>query len=158
MFTPINVPPTEHHQFSTGHSTENGDNAKTVGEKVNAGFKHVYDVLRGLGATLADEIEYVAKSEYDALLHEFEEHKAELNNIKMMLQGLGFAGTTITNPGAAHQVTAGLTSAALYGKLVPEKTLIPAGNEPVVTVKPDDAAFTIGKPEGSEPAVKVTEL
>lgn len=92
MFNPISPPPTEHHNFASGFSTEFGDNAKTVAEKINAGFKHVYGVLSGMGATLADEVEYVAKSEFDALVHELDEVKAEFANLKMMVQGLGFRG------------------------------------------------------------------
>lgn len=94
MFNPITPPPTEHHNFASGLSTEFGDNAKTVAEKINAGFKHVYGVLSGMGATLADEVEYVAKSEFDALVHELDEVKAEFANLKMMVQGLGFAGAS----------------------------------------------------------------
>lgn len=155
MFTPINVPPTEHHQFSTGHSTENGDSAKTVGEKINAGFKHVYGILAGMGATLADEIEYVAKSEFDLLAHELDEAKAELANLKMMVQGLGFAGArttghAITDPSAMH-LTDGATAVAI-GDISVKVSDPPAthgmtgmswagltNSEPVVTVKEADA-------------------
>lgn len=157
MFTPINLPPTEHHPFSTGHATENGDNAKTVGEKINAGFKHVYSVLSGMGASLSDEIEYVAKSEFDLLVHELDEAKAELANIKMMVQGLGFSGIrpagavlgnpVITDPSAVH-LTDGAAAVAIgdisvkvsdppatHGMTGMSWGGLVAGSEPVVTVK-----------------------
>jgi len=159
MFDPINLPPSEHHSFSTGHSTEFGDSAKTVGEKINAGFKHVYSVLAGMGASLADEIEYVAKSEFDLAVHELGEVKAELANLKMMVQGLGFAGlrpeplklVSITDP--SHSMTfsePGATDLMHGGPVGVVVTVKPAG-EP-------DSVLTIGNVAGAEPTVKVTEL
>jgi hypothetical protein len=149
MFTPIIPPPTEHHPFSTGHATENGDNAKTVGEKINAGFKHVYDVLAGMGASLSDEIEYVAKSEFDLLVHELEEAKAELANLKMMVQGLGFAGArtaVLGNPAIidpSHSMTFTPTGETVAAPSKAQTGLswdgLVAGGEPVVTVKEADA-------------------
>lgn len=46
--------------------------------------------------------EPVTRAEFDALSRELAEAKADLNNVKMMVQGLGFAGTrkpaAITDP------------------------------------------------------------
>lgn len=106
MFQPINPPPSDHHNFSTGHSTEYGDNPKTVAEKVNAGFKHVYDVLASAGHDLGTMVpDYFGKFEayfreafhtidddVTALKSRVTELEADIANIKMMVQGLGFAG------------------------------------------------------------------
>ena len=149
MFEPINLPPTEHHGFATGHSTEHGDNAMTVGRKINDGFKHVYGVLRGLGATLADEVEYVAKSEFDLLAHELEEAKAELANLKMMVQGLGFAG-------ARKPVSQGDTPSLKSHEAVAfQASLGDGGTAPVVS----DPVMVIGKLDApsADPVVTVTE-
>lgn len=149
MFQPINPPPSDHHQFSTGHSTENGDNARTVASKINAGFKHVYETLRGMGATLADEVEYVAKTEFDALVHEMDETKAELANLKMMVQGLGFAGAKITDP--SHSMSFSPAPTAMV-------------TEPVVTIKEATNSTglswsgLIGADESAEPVVTVKEV
>lgn len=121
MFKDINPPPSDHHGFALGLSTEFGDSAKIVAEKVNAGFAHVYGVLKGLGATLADEVEYVAKTEFDAACHEIEELRAELNNVKMMVQGFGFVGAKPMS----------LTPTPVPPDLVVTST---AKSEPIVTV------------------------
>lgn len=128
MFIPITPPPSDHHGFALGLSTEFGDNAKTVAEKVNAGFKHVYGMLKGMGASLADEVEYVAKSEFDAACHEIEELRAELANVKMMVQGLGFAGTSKPIGATTEPVLRVIASEA------PAVVAKHAANEPVVTV------------------------
>ena len=134
MFKPINPPPSDHHGFAMGLSTEFGDTAKNAMEKVNAGFAHVYGVLKGLGATLADEVEYVAKSEFDALVHELDETKAELNNLKMMVQGLGFAGAAkpigVTTEPVLRVIAADLPSTHTITD--PHSTVV--NSEPVVTV------------------------
>lgn len=46
-FTPIIPPPTHHHGFSVGDSTELGDNARTVVDKINAGFKALFEHISG---------------------------------------------------------------------------------------------------------------
>lgn len=148
MFKPINLPPSEHHQFATGHSTEFGDNAMTVGQKVNAGFKHVYSVLAGLGATLADEIEYVAKTEFDAAVHELDEVKAELNNIKMMLRGLGFTGLQIQKAPAITDPTHSLsfTPGPVVTVTEPQVTITDPTHSAVVMQAPQaDPVVVIGK-------------
>jgi hypothetical protein len=132
MFIPIVPPTSDYHGFAQGLGTEHGDSAKSVAEKVNAGFEHVYGVLRGLGASLADEVETVAKSEFDALVHELDEVKAELANLKMMVQGLGFAGAR-PEP-KFRTIDKGVAVIGLDGKAVQPDTVIPAGTEINVTV------------------------
>ena len=149
MFKPITPPPTEHHNFTPGHSSEFGDSPKTVAEKINAGFAHVYATLKGLGASLADEVEYVAKSDFDDLAHELAETKAELANVKRMVQGLGFAGTkapAITDPSHSMSVTPG----RLVTAVAPEITVTVAEKEPETAAAPSDpTVMVIGNLDGA---------
>jgi len=46
-FVPIIGPPSHYDTLATGLSTEKGDSAMTMVQKINAGFEHVYSVLRG---------------------------------------------------------------------------------------------------------------
>jgi hypothetical protein len=46
-FVPIIPPPTHHHGFAVGDSTELGDNALTVVEKINAAFKTLFEHISG---------------------------------------------------------------------------------------------------------------
>lgn len=46
-FVPLVPPPSEHHPINAGQSTELGDSGKVAFEKINAGFAHVYAMLKG---------------------------------------------------------------------------------------------------------------
>jgi hypothetical protein len=150
MFKPINLPPSEHHQFATGHSTEFGDNARAVGEKINAGFKHVY----GLLAKAGHKIEDAADEEKVALVARVTELEAELRNVKMMVQRLGFAGAkpvvSITDP--SHSIGFTHPTELMTGAA--------ASAEPVVTIIDPSTHTATGMSWGgltAEPVVTVSE-
>jgi hypothetical protein len=106
-------------------------------------------VLAGMGATLADEVEYVAKSEFDLLVHELDEAKAELANLKMMVQGLGFAGARTLarqprdrDPSHSDPFPVTAISESCHRRRSSDRPVMGwAGRwgEPVVTVKEADA-------------------
>lgn len=52
-FVPVNPPPTEYTPMNVGLGTELGDNAKTAFQKINAGFAHVYSLLKQAGVAVA---------------------------------------------------------------------------------------------------------
>lgn len=55
-FQPVIAPPSDHHGPNTGLSTELGDSFKTAVDKINAGFAHVYTVLKEAGASVGSAI------------------------------------------------------------------------------------------------------
>jgi hypothetical protein len=59
-FVPLNPPPTDSHPMNTGQSTELGDTAKTAFEKINNGFAHIYNMLKGAGVAIATPASPVA--------------------------------------------------------------------------------------------------
>lgn len=52
-YVPVNPPPTEYTPMNVGLGTELGDNAKTAFQKINAGFAHVYSLLKQAGVAVA---------------------------------------------------------------------------------------------------------
>lgn len=46
-FKPFDPPPSDHHQFNTGLSSELGTTPKQLIEGMNAYLKHVFEVLKG---------------------------------------------------------------------------------------------------------------
>jgi hypothetical protein len=93
-FVPIAPPPSDYHNFGMGLSSENGDSPKTVAEKINAGFKHVYSLLASAGHSIATPVEnsadelmtwvsktFVSITEHKALADEVAEVKAKVEAI-----------------------------------------------------------------------------
>jgi hypothetical protein len=53
-FVPIVGPQSHYDTLATGLSTEKGDSAMTIVQKINAGFAHVYSMFGAKGSTPAD--------------------------------------------------------------------------------------------------------